>query len=484
MIDIKERSISGFVWKLLEKGGSQIISMVIQVVLARLLSPDDYGLIGYLTLFVNISDVFIQQGLTTALIQKKSADEKDFSSVFFANIGISLIIYIIFWGIAPCISIFYHEPHLTILMRVLSLSVIIGAFSAVHNAILSKNLDFKKSFYRGLANTITYGIFGIVFALLGYGVWSLVYGRLIGLSVGAVILWVTVEWKPRNIFSIKRVKYLFSFSSKVLGTNLLNTLFNNINSLIIGRFYTSADLGYYQRGQNIPQTIMTSIDGSMTEVMYPTFSLLQTDLHQLKSAMRRSMKLSMYIVFPVLIGLFTISDSLTRVLLTEKWLPSVPYMKLTCIICMFWPLSARTHALNAIGKSNITFKLSLFGKCISLIFLLVLARFGVICIMYGTILTSCLTFFLTSYYVKQYLNYSILELSKDIFPSILLSLIMGIVVSVVGRIQYSINIILFLQIIFGIIVYIVGSIIFKIDSFYYLLSYIKKIIVSLKNRVV
>lgn len=471
--NIKERSITGFIWKIMEKGGSQIISMLIQIVLARLLLPSDYGIIGYLTLFINISDVFIQQGLTTALIQKKDADETDFSSVFFSNIGIAVIIYLIFWGLSPLVSFFYHEPELTSIMRVLSLSVIIGAVSAVHNAVLAKNLDFKKSFYRGLSNTISYGVCGIFLAFLGFGVWALVYGRLIGLVVGAITLWLTVDWKPKYKFSFKRVKRLFNFSSKVLGTNLLNTIFNNVNALIIGRFYTSADLGYYQRGQNIPQTIMISVDGSMTEVMYPTFSLLQSDLNQLKSAMRRSMKLSMYVVFPILIGLFTVSKPLTILLLTEKWLPSVPYMKLTCIICMFWPLSARIHALNAIGKSEITFRLSCIGKCISLGFLLIFAQFGVIYIMYGTILTSCITFFITSYYVNKYLRYSLVELLQDICPALILSMLMGICVVCIGKLECILFIRLALQVLIGITVYILGSIILRIDSFKYILNYVQ-----------
>ena len=469
---IKERSITGFIWKILEKGGSQAISMLIQIVLARLLLPADYGIIGYLTVFINISDVFIQQGLTTALIQKKDADEIDYTSVFFSNICIALIIYLILWIISPAVSRFYHEPQLTSIMKVLSLSVIIGSFSAVHNAILAKSLDFKKSFYRGLANTVSYGIAGIIFAFLGFGVWSLVYGRLIGLIVGAITLWLTVDWKPKRVFSYDRVKHLFNFSSKVLGTNLLNTLFNNINSLIIGRLYTSTDLGYYQRGQNIPQTIMVSIDGSMTEVMYPTFSLMQSDLQQLKSAMRRSMKLSMYVVFPILVGLFVLAKPITVILLTEKWLPSVPFMQLTCVICMFWPLSARIHALNAIGKSNVTLKLSLIGKCISLVCLFIFARFGVIYIMYGMILTSCLNLFITSYYINKYLQYSLPELIKDICPAFLLALAMGIGVGIVGILECNEILLVTIQVFVGIVLYILGSILFKIETFEYVLNYV------------
>lgn len=272
---IKEQSIKGFGWKFFEKAGTQIISMIIQIVLARLLMPEDYGLIGYLALFISISDVFLKQGFTTALIQKKDISNKEMSSVFFINIGMAFAIYILLYLLAPFISSFYSEPKLINIMRVLSFSVVIGAIGAVHSAVIAKNLDFKKGFWGGLVNTVTYGIIGIFLASVGFGVWALVMGRLIGLFFETVVLWKLVKWRPEAIFSFRSVKRLFDFSSKVLGTNLLNTLFNNINSLIIGRIYTSTDLGYYQRGQNIPQTIMTSIDGSMSEVMYPTFALFQ-----------------------------------------------------------------------------------------------------------------------------------------------------------------------------------------------------------------
>lgn len=471
--DLKSKSIVGFIWKFFEKAGFQIVSMIVQIVLARLLLPEDYGIIGYLTLFINLSDVFIKQGFTTALIQKKDADETDFSSVFFANLVVSVVIYIILYIAAPYVAIFYSEPKLTSVMRILSLQVIIGAFSSVHDAIMAKNLEFKKSFIRGLSNIIVYGVSGIVLAVLGFGVWSLVWGRLAGLLIGALTLWITVKWHPKFKFSMKRLGGLFRFSSKVLGTNLLNTLFNNINSLIIGRNYSSADLGQYQRGQNIPQTFMTSVDGSMNEVMYPTFSKLQHDLNLLKSALRRSMRLSMYIVFPCLVGLLVVSEPLTLLLLTEKWLPSVPYMQLTCIICIFWPLSARSHALNAIGKSSVTFKLSLISKIISLIILLITAKYGIIYIMYGTILTSLISFFITSYLVNKHLNYSLKELLKDLFPILTAGVIMGVVVYCVNFLALSPFITLLIQLPIGAILYIAFSVVFKIDSFEYILDIIK-----------
>lgn len=471
---IKEQSIKGFGWKFFEKAGTQIISMIIQIVLARLLMPEDYGLIGYLALFISISDVFLKQGFTTALIQKKDISNKEMSSVFFINIGMAFAIYILLYLLAPFISSFYSEPKLINIMRVLSFSVVIGAIGAVHSAVIAKNLDFKKGFWGGLVNTVTYGIIGIFLASVGFGVWALVMGRLIGLFFETVVLWKLVKWRPEAIFSFRSVKRLFDFSSKVLGTNLLNTLFNNINSLIIGRIYTSTDLGYYQRGQNIPQTIMTSIDGSMSEVMYPTFALFQDNKYELRVALRRSMKLSMYLIMPILIGLIITAEPLTIILLTRKWLPSVKYMKLMCAICMFWPLSAQIHALNALGLSGITFKISIFEKCITLTLVLTLIKYGVIYAMIGNIISSICNFFITSFYVKKYINYGLEEVFVDLIKPIILAMVMGFIVNILNYMISNLYILLFIQIIVGIILYFGGSVIFKIDSFYYITAIIRK----------
>jgi O-antigen/teichoic acid export membrane protein len=342
--NIKNKALGGMIWKFFEKAGAQIIQLIIQIVLARLLFPEEYGLVGLLTIFISISDTFILQGLTTALIQKYDADETDFSSVFYANIVVSLVLYVILYFAAPYVSVFYNEPKLTAIMRVLSLNVVIGAFSAVHNAVLSRNLDFKKSFYRNILNVLTQGVVGITLAYLGFGAWAVVFSKISGVTVGAVVLWITVKWFPRRCFSFVRVRSMFSYSSKILGTSLLNTIFNNIHSIIIGHFYTAADLGFYQRGQQIPQTVMTSIDGSMSEVLYPVFSKSQKNLEFLKEATRKSIRLSMYIVCPILFGLLAVAKNLTLLLLTERWLPSVPFMQLACLVCLFWPLSHRTHA--------------------------------------------------------------------------------------------------------------------------------------------
>lgn len=474
---IGSRALSGIIWKFGEKIGVQAAQFVIQIVLARLLLPEDYGIVGLLTIFISILDVFIQQGFTTALIQKKDADDLDISSVFWANIGLSLMCYGLCYLIAPAVSAFYSEPRLTVIMRILTLNVIIGAFSAVQYAIMMKRLEFRKSFLRGIVSVIFQGIIGVLLAYKGLGVWALVYSKLTATLVGTVIICMTVACRIELRFSFKRIRVLFQYSSKVLGTNLLNTVFNNIHSLIIGRFYNSAELGYYQRGQQIPQYLMSAVDGSICDVLYPTLSIMQNDKQRLKNTLRKSMKMSMYTVLPLMLGLLAVARPVTILLLTEKWILSVPYMQLSCIICCFWPMSARSHALNAIGKSNITLKLSIISKTLVLIFILLSVRFGIYSIMVSTILAQCIGFWITNYYVKKYLGYTYKELIGDLAPILLISFSMMIIVIGFGKLP--IPGLLFktvLQIAVGGGYYIASSIIGKLDCYYYLLDMMKRFV--------
>ena len=465
---LRQQAVGAAVWKFSEKFGVQLMQIVIQIILARLLSPDDYGMIGLLTIFINISDVFLLQGFTTALIQKKEADELDFATVYFANLVVSVLLYGVFFWMAPYVALFYGQPQLTQLMRVLSLNVIIGAFCAVHNAIVSKKLAFRLSFMRNIASTLTQGLVGVVMALAGGGAWSLVGSRLAGTFVGAVVLCLTVAWRPQFRFSAARLRTLFSFSSKLLGTNLLNTIFNNIHSLIIGHFFTAADVGYYQRGQQIPHAAMTAVDGSMSEVLYPTLSLLQKEPDRLKGAMRRSMKTSMFLALPMLMGMLVVAEPMTLLLLTEKWLPSVPFMQLTCLITAFWPLAARTHALNAIGRSDVSLKLSLISKVLTLVLIVVCIPFGIYAIMLGTLGASLIGFWITTCFVDKYLHYTVKELSWDMAPTVALTAAMMVVVALCGRLPIPLLPRLGLQIAGGVLFYGGVSWALRLDPFVYL----------------
>lgn len=473
--NLKQSATSGLLWKLVEKGGTQIIQFIVSLILARLISPEEYGIVGLLTIFIALSDIIIQQGLVTALIQKKNTTELDYSSVFWVNFLFSIFIYIILYLIAPLIAEFYNEQALISIMRVISLNVIIGSLSSVHYTILVKKLDFKKSFFRGLSNTITYGLIGIVLGSLGFGAWSLVFARIAGTAASTLTSFLTVRWKPSLHISLNNINSMFNFSSKLLLTSIANTIFNNIHSLIIGRFFSKSDLGYYQRGQQIPQTVLTAIDGSLSEVLYPTFSIIQDNLSLLKAAMRRSLKISLYVVLPLLAGLYATAEPLILILLTDKWELSIPFLRLSCIICAFWPLSAREHALNAIGKSNVTLKLSIINKSITLIFIFICLPLGIYAIMYSTIFASFISLFISCYYINRYIHYTVREFIRDILPIILLSVSMCFIIYFFNFLAIPLFLKLSLQTIIGVIIYLLGSYILKLESFYYILDLLKKI---------
>lgn len=473
---IRNKTVSGLLWKFSEKIVTQFISVLIQIILARILLPEDYGIIALITVFIALSDVFILQGFTTALIQKKEADDIDFSSVFFANLIIASLLYTFLYISSDRLALFYDNPILSPITKVLSLNIIFGAFSAVHNAYLSKKLDFKKSFYRKLSYIVSYGLVGIILAYSGLGVWALVYARVSGTFLGSLVLWISVPWKPQLTFSISRLKQLFKYSSKILGSNLFTQFFYHLNSLLIGKFHPTADLGYYQKGRQIPELVMGAIDGTISEVMYPTFSNLQNNVNTLKSSLRRSLKTSYYLVLPILVFLFIISEPLTILLLTEKWINSVPIMKMTCVVCMFWPMSLRMHALNALGKSEITFKLSIVQHMIGLLFLCLTVKHGILIIMQGTIITSVIIILISSFFVKKFINYSLSEMFFDILPNILLCLPMALIVYLISLIKLPLFIQLVLQTILAIITYLMVSKFSKNDNLQYLLGIVRSLV--------
>lgn len=463
--NLKIRAVQGTFWKILEKAGVQAVQLVIQIILARMLEPEAYGVIGLTSVFIAVSDVFLQQGLTMGLIQKKDADERDYSSVFYANLFLSAVIYVILYLLSPAIAWFYQNPDLVMIMRVLSVNVVTGAVCAVHQAILSKELAFQKSFVRGLFTVLVQGAAGIYLAYRGFGVWALVISKVLGTSAGVIVLCMLVRWKPEKIFSRTRLKGILAYSCSILGSNLLNTLFNNMHSLIIGRYFSESALGYYQRGQQIPQVLMTAFDGSINEVLYPALSLIQDDPGRLKKVLRRSMKLSMFLVMPLLLGLLTVSKTIVCLLLTEKWLPCVPYMQLSCIVCMFWPLAARIHALNAIGRSDLTFRISLVSKVLTVIFIFACVRYGIYAIMLGTIAASCISFWITGFYTDRYIGYTFRELFWDLFPTTGLSVVMCGIVFLTGKVIRNAFFCLVVQVIVGAAFYLAGAVVFKVEGY-------------------
>ena len=474
--------LSSLFWKLMERGGTQGIQFIVQIILARLLSPEEYGIIAIVMVFILLANVFVESGFNTALIQKKDADEVDFSSVLYLSLGVATILYVVIFFTAPFIASFYDQTILIQVLRVLSITIFIGAFNSIQNAYVARNMLFKKLFTSSLGSVMISGVVGIIAAYSGLGVWALVLQQLTSQLAVAVILWFTVKWRPHIIFSTTRVKSLFSYGSKLLAAGLLDTLYSNLRTLIIGRMYTPSMLGYYNRGQQFPQLIVSNINGSIQSVMLPALSAHQDDRKRVKEMMRRAVVSSSFLIFPMMVGMAVVAEPLVKIVLTEKWLPAVPFLQIACFTFALWPIhTANLQAINAMGRSDIFLRLEIIKKIMGLIVLGVSLPFGVYAIAIGGIFSGLIGTFINAYPNKELLNYSYKEQGLDIMPSLLISLIMGGIVYLFNFSNILAWQILILQIVSGGIIYILLAKIFKIESFTYLVGTMKQLINSRKG---
>ena len=478
----KSNILSSLFWKLMERGGTQGIQFIVQIVLARLLSPEEYGIIAIVMVFILLANVFVESGFNTALIQKKDADEVDFSSVLYLSLGVATILYGLIFITAPFIASFYDQPILIQVLRVLSITIFIGAFNSIQNAYIARNMLFKKLFTSSLGSVTISGVVGIIAAYSGLGVWALVLQQLISQLAVAIILWFTVKWRPHLIFSTTRVKSLFSYGSKLLASGLLDTLYSNLRTLIIGRMYTPYMLGYYNRGQQFPQLIVSNINGSIQSVMLPALSAHQDDRKRVKEMMRRAIVSTSFLIFPMMVGMAVVAEPLVEIVLTDKWLPAVPFLQIACFTFALWPIhTANLQAINAMGRSDIFLRLEIIKKIMGLIVLGVSLPFGVYAIALGGIFSGLIGTFINAYPNKELLNYSYKEQWLDIMPSLLISLIMGGIVYLFNFSNILAWQILILQIVSGGIIYILLAKIFKIESFTYLVGTMKQLINSRKG---
>ena len=480
---LKNKTIKSLFWKLFERFGAQIIQFVISIILARLLVPEDYGAIALITVFINISNIFVQSGFSTALIRKLDADELDYSSVFWCGLFIAIILYIILFSTAPYIAEFYKLPILKNVLRVLSLSIIVGTYNSMQNTILAKKLMFKKLFISSFSSVLVSGMIGIGCAYAGLGIWALAIQQLSSIIITTIVMLFTVKWHPKFIFSFKRLKVLFSFGWKLLVSGLLEGVYNNIYSLIIGRKYTANDLAYWNRGEQFPGLIVNNVNGSIASVMYPVFSIKQNNIYELKQLVRRAMAISAYLVFPMMVGLAVVAEPLVKLLLTEKWLSCVPFLQAWCIIYAFMPIHVTNlQVYNALGRSDIFLGLEVFKKIVGVIVLIVTIPFGLEWMIFARILTSVLFTFINALPNTKVLHYSMLEQLKDLIPTILLSTVMGVIVYFTGLIPLHYVAVLVIQIIMGIIIYILCSALFKIKPYLYCKDMLIKVVDKIIGR--
>lgn len=467
----------------MERGGTQGIQFFIQIILARLLLPEDFGTIAIVMVFISLAKVFVQSGFNTALIQKKDADEVDFSSVFYLSLLVASLIYILIYFTAIFVADFFRDPLLIPVLRVLSLTLFFGAFNSIQNAYVSRNMMFKKLFFSSLGAITISGTVGIVAAYAGLGVWALVVQQLLNQISIAFIMWFTVKWRPQLIFSFNRVKGLFSFGWKLLASSLIGTLYLNIRTLLIGRIYTSSMLGYYNRGQQFPKIIVSNINGSIQSVMLPTLSAHQDNKRRVKQMVRRSIVTSSFMIFPMMIGMAIVADSLVSIVLTDKWLPAVPFLQIFCGSYALMPIhTANLQAINAIGRSDIFLKLEIIKKVVGLSILAISIPFGIFFIAFGQVINGIISTFINAYPNRNLLDYSYKEQLTDIMPSLLISIVMGIIVYMINFLNIVVWLTLILQVVVGVVVYIGLAKLFKIDSFDYLATTIKQMISYRKSN--
>ena len=479
------RSVSsGFAWKLMERFGVQGIQFVLQIILARLLDPEHYGVLSLMVIFTTLANVFIQTGFNTALIQNKDVDEDDYSSVFWVTLLVASGLYGLLFFSAPLIADFYNMPSIVLPFRVLSLMLFPGALQSVQLAKVSKEMNFRKVFFSNVGAIVVSGAVGIFMAYRGAGVWALVAQTLLNVTVASIVMWFTVKWHPRFICNLKRVKVLFAFGWKLLVSGLIDTLYQDLRSLVIGKKYNSDTLGHYNRGKQFPQFIISAVNGAVQSVMLPAMSAKQDEKTQLKTMMRNSITLSAYVLFPMMAGLAGVATPLVSLLLTDKWLPCVPFLQIYCFSFAFYPVhSCNLQAINAVGRSDMFLKLELIKKSYGVL-ALVIAVFcfdSPIAIAMTGLITSVISCFVNAFPNKKLIGYSYFEQMRDILPSFALSLVMLAGIWAVSLIPMGTALALLLEITVGFAVYVALSAALKIKPFMMILSILKSFLKKKKG---
>lgn len=483
MVNTKKSVMTNLIWRFAERIGAQGISFIVSIVLARLLEPEHYGQIALITVFLNILQVFVDSGLGNALIQKKDADDTDFSTVFYFNMCMCTVLYIGLFLTAPLISKFYNDMSLVPIIRVIGITLLISGIKNVQQAYVSRKMIFKKFFFATLGGTLFSAVLGIVMAYLGAGVWALVFQQLSNAFIDTVILWIVVKWRPKFVFSWARLKILFSFGWKLLLSALLDTVYNDLRQLVIGKKYTKEDLAYYNNGQKIPNLVVTNINTSIGSVLFPALSSEQDHPELVKAHVRRAIKTSSYIMWPMLLGLAACSEPVVRLLLTDKWLPAVPYLQISCFVYGMMPIhTANLQAITAMGRSDLFLRLEIIKKVIGLIVLIISMRYGVIAIAVSAIFTGILSMFINAWPNRELLHYSYREQLSDMLPAFVLSMVMYLTVLQVNRLSLSPILLLLIQVPLGMAIYLGGSAIFKLESFTFALQSVKSILQKLKKQ--
>lgn len=475
---LKQSAFSGFIWKFAERIGAQLVSLVVSIVLARILVPEDYSVVGIVAIFFAFCNVFITGGLNTALIQKKDADEEDYSTIFWVNMIIGVVLYVIMFWTAPAIASIYHNDLLIPIIRVMALTFFINGIKAVLSAYISSTLQFKKFFFSTLIGTILSAVIGIAMAMAGFGAWALVAQQMSNSLIDTLILFITTKFRVKLVLSIKKLKELLHFGSKIFVASIISVLYDQINPLIVGLKFTSADLAFYTKGRSFPMLINDSITGSLSAVLFPVISKKQDDKESVRNMTRRYIGIASYVVFPIMLGFFAVAENFVKVVLTEKWLFAVPYIQIFSFSYMFNIIqTGNLEAIKAIGRSDIILKMEVIKKSLyfTVIFLFVwftdspemLALSSIVCTMIATVVNTVPN--------RSLIAYRYRDQAKDILPNLVIASVMGVVVLFMNRIPVSPMLMLVLQVLVGAAIYVGLSAISKNENFMYLLGMVKQL---------
>lgn len=474
MSSLKDKTVKGVIWSAVDRFSAQGIQFVFSILIARLLVPEDYGVIAMLGIFMAVSQTFIDSGFGTALIRKIDRTETDFSTVFYFNIVVAAVFYLILFFSAPAIARFYETPLLESVTKVVALNLIISSLSGIHNAKLSIDIDFKSRAKISILTTLLTGAVGLWMAYAGYGVWALVVQNLCSSVLRTVMLWIIVKWRPKLIFSWKSFKELFSFGSKLLASGLLDTVYHNLYTLIIGKVFTSATLGLYSKANSLAQFPSSNITGVLQTVTFPVLSTIQNEEERLADAYKRFLKLSAFVVFPLMIGLAAVADPFIRIALTDKWEGSIYLLQIICFALMWYPIHAiNLNILQVKGRSDYFLKLEIIKKVQGVLFLVATVPMGIVTMCYGKVISSLISLIWNTHYTKKLIGYGYFAQMRDLLPVLIHSLVMGGIVILVVHFMPTLWLKLIVGVLAGMVYYIAGAYIMKFPEMNELLTILK-----------
>lgn len=468
---------SGLMWTYAERLTAQLITILVTVVLAREIAPAEYGTISIVTVFINIANAFVINGFGNSLIQKNNSDDIDFSTVFYFSIGFSLIIYIVLFLSAPFIADFYKMPQLLCVIRVMAIRLPIAAVNSVQQAYISKRMEFKKFFYATLGGTLFSAVVGIAMVYNGFGIWSVVAQYLTNVCVDTIVLSFVSGWKPKLLYSAKRMRSLFSYGWKIMAVGVATTLYSNLRNLIIGKKFTSADLAFSEKGEQFPSAIAGNINSSISKVLFPVLSDVQNDTVQLKRIVRRSIKIGAYILFPLMFGFTAIADTFVITFLTEKWVGCIPFLKIMCMVYALQPLqTSALQNIKAIGKSGLYLQIDILKKIVGLLILFASLVFfkDVYYVVLGALIVEIISVLILLPFNKKLLSYNYREQVSDLLPIVALTGAMYLCLYLADYLLPLSGIAsLLVNIIIGAVVYIALSIVSKNENFFYIINLVK-----------